>query len=279
MDLTRDEADMPDQLLCLRDLYGSTISGKVSTPHRVPGSENLVTLRKSKSYELFETKYHADLAQEENARTGKISDTRTDWQCDATGAKLGTGTGQTPTLWLNLSDGFIGGGRKQTGARGNDAALQHYRSKLDEGKHYPLCVKLGTITAEGANVLGDVYSYAEDEDDSVLVPPERLAELLWHWGIDTLSMEKTEENTQEIELGDLEESFFRNRHRIPRAATHYVHAYQLAAWTVDDKFKRLDELRQDSGEISLASFGGFIYFSSGEREKQMSQLDLEIGNQ
>ena len=37
---------------------------------------------------------------------------------------------------------------------------------IHTGKNYPLVVKLGTITKDGA----DVYSYAKDEDKGVLDP-------------------------------------------------------------------------------------------------------------
>jgi len=41
----------------------------------------------------------------------------------------------------------------------NGSALRHYHAMKAEGKEYPLVVKLGTITPQGA----DVYSYATDE--------------------------------------------------------------------------------------------------------------------
>ena len=69
-------------------------------------------------------------------------------------------------LWLNLSDGHIGSGRRQwDGSGGTDGALEHYRTtkELNPPSGFPLVVKLGTITPTGA----DVYSYAEDEDDLV----------------------------------------------------------------------------------------------------------------
>ena len=55
---------------------------------------------------------------------------------------------------------------------------------------------IGTITAHGA----DVWSYAEDEDCLVKVP--RLGELLAHWGIDIMRLEKTDQTLaeQEVEL-------------------------------------------------------------------------------
>jgi Zn-finger in ubiquitin-hydrolases and other protein len=50
-------------------------------------------------------------------------------------------SGETENLWLNLSTGYIGGGRKNwDGTGGSGAALQHFK---DTGSLYPLCVKLG----------------------------------------------------------------------------------------------------------------------------------------
>jgi hypothetical protein len=142
------------QLACLKDLYPGGIKGKISKPHKCASAKaEGLTLKKTASYEFKETKYHADLVQENNGR--KISHIKAEWQCDATGALIGEGPNRTPSLWVNLSDGFIGGGRQQEGSGGNNTALQHYQDMLKEGKNYPLCVKLGTITAEGA----DVYSY------------------------------------------------------------------------------------------------------------------------
>ena len=67
-----------------------------------------------------------------------------------------------------------------------------------------------------------MYSYAKDEDDTVLIPPKRLAELLQFWGIDTMGMEKTEKDMREMELADLDEAFFRTRHRIPSSYGMYA---------------------------------------------------------
>ena len=86
----------------------------------------------------------------------KISNDPATWKCEM--------SGDTDNLWLNLSTGYIGGGRKNwDGSGGSGAALQHFE---DTGKKYPLCVKLGTITARGA----DVWSYAPDEDALVEDP-------------------------------------------------------------------------------------------------------------
>ena len=64
-----------------------------------------------------------------------------------------------------------------TGSGGNNHAVDYY-----EETKYPLAVKLGTITPDGA----DVYSY--DEDDMVEDP--KLSQHLAHFGIDITSMTK-----------------------------------------------------------------------------------------
>ena len=69
----------------------------------------------------------------------------------------------TSNLWLNLTDGAILCGRRYfdgnstslvllylnavipLGSGGNNHALEHFQQT-----HYPLCVKLGTITPDGA---------------------------------------------------------------------------------------------------------------------------------
>uniref|UniRef100_A0A4W3GQM9 Ubiquitin carboxyl-terminal hydrolase n=2 Tax=Callorhinchus milii TaxID=7868 RepID=A0A4W3GQM9_CALMI len=80
-------------------------------------------------------------------------------------------------LWLNLSDGSILCGKWFfDGSGGNGHALEHYRETS-----YPLAVKLGTISPDGA----DVYSFAEEE---VVLDPS-IAEHLMHFGIDMLRMQ------------------------------------------------------------------------------------------
>nr|2L80_A Chain A, Ubiquitin carboxyl-terminal hydrolase 13 [Homo sapiens] len=82
-------------------------------------------------------------------------------------------------LWLNLTDGSVLCGKWFfDSSGGNGHALEHYR---DMG--YPLAVKLGTITPDGA----DVYSFQEEEP--VLDP--HLAKHLAHFGIDMLHMHGT----------------------------------------------------------------------------------------
>jgi ubiquitin carboxyl-terminal hydrolase 5/13 len=69
------------------------------------------------------------------------------WKCAA--------SGDTENLWLNLSDGYIGGGRKHwDGSGGSNGALDHFN---ETGQKYPLVVKLGTITADIDTA--DCYSY------------------------------------------------------------------------------------------------------------------------
>uniref|UniRef100_A0A8C8DZ67 Ubiquitin carboxyl-terminal hydrolase n=1 Tax=Oryzias sinensis TaxID=183150 RepID=A0A8C8DZ67_9TELE len=79
------------------------------------------------------------------------------------------------------------GRRYFDGTGGNNHALLHFQET-----GYPLAVKLGTITPDGA----DVYSY--DEDDMVL--DSKLAEHLSHFGIDMMTMEKTERTMTELEI-------------------------------------------------------------------------------
>ncbi len=138
------------------------------------------------------SRYASGLPQE--AAAGRqVPPDAASWRCADTGA--------TDNLWLNLSDGFIGSGRRNwDGTGGNGSALRHYEAQKALGKHYPLVVKLGTITPRGA----DVYSYAPDEDDMVEDPA--LAEHLAHWGIDVMRMEKTEKSMAELEI-DLNRAF------------------------------------------------------------------------
>eukprot|EP01013_Petalomonas_cantuscygni_P022607 TRINITY_DN4383_c0_g1_i1.p1 TRINITY_DN4383_c0_g1~~TRINITY_DN4383_c0_g1_i1.p1 ORF type:complete len:877 (+),score=188.76 TRINITY_DN4383_c0_g1_i1:92-2632(+) len=105
--------------------------------------------------------------------------------------------GLTTNLWANLSDGYIGCGREQWGAEGlagHSHALLHFNARHREGKMYPLVVKLGTISPAGA----DVYSYAVEENDSVLDP--LLTQHLQHIGIDITSAVKTDASTEELDI-------------------------------------------------------------------------------
>jgi len=128
------------------------------------------------------SKYANDLVQLDCGYT--ISPDPKQWKC--------YDSGMTENLWLNLSTGVIGSGRRNfDGTGGTGAALKHYN---ETGKKYPLAVKLGTITPQGA----DVFSYAEDENDMVEDP--KLAEHLAHWGINMMQMQKTEKTMAELDI-------------------------------------------------------------------------------
>ncbi|XP_067897575.1 ubiquitin carboxyl-terminal hydrolase 13 isoform X2 [Heterodontus francisci] len=90
-------------------------------------------------------------------------------------------------LWLNLTDGLILCGKWFfDGSGGNGHALEHYRET-----HYPLAVKLGTITPDGA----DIYSF--DEEEAVL--DANIAEHLMHFGIDMLKMQMVRKNINPVD--------------------------------------------------------------------------------
>ena len=133
------------------------------------------------------SKYSENLVQVKSEGKERILPDPKTWKCFE--------TGETTNLWLNLSDGVIGSGRRHfDGSGGNGSALRHYQSEKAKGNEYPLVVKLGTITPDGA----DVYSYAADEDDAVTDP--KLAEHLKFWGIDIMSQVKTEQTMNEIQI-------------------------------------------------------------------------------
>ena len=106
-------------------------------------------------------------------------------------------TGETSdNLWLNLSDGFIGGGRKNwDGSGGTNGAIDHYKEMLALGKNFPLAVKLGTITSSGD---AEVYSYAVDEDG--LVKDPFLRDHLQRWGVEIVNQTKTAKTVAEMEV-------------------------------------------------------------------------------
>ncbi|MEW5315258.1 MAG: hypothetical protein WDW38_006701 [Sanguina aurantia] len=138
------------------------------------------------------SKYAGGLVQLHTGR--KVSPHPKDWTCDESGL--------AENLWLNLHTGFIGSGRANwDGSGGNGSALRHFEAT---GKQHPLAVKLGTITPSG----GDVFSYAEDENDMVTDPD--LAQHLSHWGINMMQMEKTEKTMAELQL-DLNISYEFNK--------------------------------------------------------------------
>jgi ubiquitin carboxyl-terminal hydrolase 5/13 len=97
------------------------------------------------------------------------------WRCQKSGEA-------SDNLWLNLSTGYIGGGRKNwDGSGGSNGALDHFH---ETGNLYPLVVKLGTISSDLD--AADCYSYAPDEDGPVKVP--NLPELLQRRGINVAAM-------------------------------------------------------------------------------------------
>lgn len=60
-------------------------------------------------------------------------------------------------LWLNMTDGSILCGRRYfDGSGGNNHAVEHYRET-----GYPLAVKLGTITPDGAGEMGGLSGVAD----------------------------------------------------------------------------------------------------------------------
>jgi ubiquitin carboxyl-terminal hydrolase 5/13 len=131
------------------------------------------------------SKYADGLIQEENGK--KILPDPSEWRCEESGMR--------ENLWLNLSDGYIGSGRRNwDGSGGTGAALSHFEEMEKQGKMYPLCVKLGTISSNGA----DVFSYARDESDMVTDP--HLAKHLAHWGINIMQMEKTDKTMAELQI-------------------------------------------------------------------------------
>ncbi|XP_061803737.1 ubiquitin carboxyl-terminal hydrolase 5 isoform X3 [Nerophis lumbriciformis] len=102
------------------------------------------------------------------------------WRCEMCGLQ--------ENIWMNLTDGKVLCGRRYfDGTGGNNHALLHFQET-----GHPLAVKLGTITPDGA----DVYSY--EEDDMVL--DSKLPEHLSHFGIDMMTMEKTERTMTELEI-------------------------------------------------------------------------------
>ncbi len=136
--------------------------------------------------EIPVTKYFENLPFVDNGVA--ISPDSKQWKCAKSGA--------TENLWLNLSDGYIGGGRKNwDGSGGSNGALDHF---VETGEQYPLVVKLGTITTEGSTVHADCFSYATDENGPVKIP--NLAELLARRGIQVTGLQKTEKSTAELEV-------------------------------------------------------------------------------
>ena len=131
------------------------------------------------------SKYAATIPFVDNGVT--VSSNPAEWRCQQSGVT-------SEHLWLNLSDGFVGGGRKNwDGSGGTNGALDHF---VETGEKYPLVVKLGTITEDLDSA--DCYSYAKDEDGPVKIP--NLKNLLEKRGIKIAGMQKTVKSTAELEV-------------------------------------------------------------------------------
>lgn len=151
--------------------------------------------------ERRESKYAKDLPQLDNGKL--ISPDPKTWRCEE--------SGMTENLWLNLSTGHVGSGRRNwDGSGGTGAAQKHFE---ETGKKYPLVVKLGTITPQGA----DVFSYAEEENDMVIDP--QLSKHLAHWGINMQLQEKTEKTIAELQI-ELNSNY--NFNRITESGSNLV---------------------------------------------------------
>jgi ubiquitin carboxyl-terminal hydrolase 5/13 len=101
--------------------------------------------------DIFESKYATQLPQLNNGKI--ISNDPKSWKCEA--------SGETQNLWLNLSTGYVGGGRKHwDGTGGSGAALQHF---IDTGKQYPLCVKLGIVIYSIILFIPDLFVESSPE--------------------------------------------------------------------------------------------------------------------
>jgi ubiquitin carboxyl-terminal hydrolase 5/13 len=109
--------------------------------------------------------------------------------------------------WMCVTCGAIGCPRAEAG--GNGHALQHYQLT-----GHPACVKLGTVTEEGA----DYYCYACDDD----VDDVHFAMHMAHFGIDIHTAKKTAKTMGELEY-DYSSQFDFNK--ITEAGTNLVPAY------------------------------------------------------
>lgn len=95
----------------------------------------------------------------------------------------------TSNLWLCMTCGYLGCGRRQfDGSGGNGHAIDH-----SHGAGHWLVCKLGTITPEGS---ADLYCYKCDDARK----DESLAQHLAHFGIDVASQTKTEASMAELSI-------------------------------------------------------------------------------
>lgn len=142
----------------------------------VQKKQSIVKVQQNLKESIFSNK----LIQLENPPI--ISNNPKDWKC--------ADCDITEDLWLNLSTGKIGCGRKNPdGSGGNGHALDYFEKT---GYKYPLVLKLGTATPEG----GDVFSYSEGN----MVIDTKLKEHLQHFGLDLSKMVKTAKTMDEKSL-------------------------------------------------------------------------------
>ncbi|KAF2858832.1 ubiquitinyl hydrolase [Piedraia hortae CBS 480.64] len=94
-------------------------------------------------------------------------------------------------LWLCLTCGNLGCGRKQTGGLpGNSHAKSH-----GEAESHTVAVKLGSLTADGS---ADIYCYGCDDER---IDPELVAHLA-NWGVDIAGRVKTEKSLTEMQIDE-----------------------------------------------------------------------------
>lgn len=135
-----------------------------------------------------ECQFISELVIDQSTAPPVISMNPEQWCCDDCGQK-------TQNLWLNLSDGYVGCGRKQYGiakdgcgcANGQEgAAIRHYETHPE----YHVCVKLGTISP----VSADVYSYKYD----TMVIDDQLDAHLKRFGLRRTQMTQSSQTTAQL---------------------------------------------------------------------------------
>ncbi|KAJ3449767.1 ubiquitin carboxyl-terminal hydrolase [Anaeramoeba flamelloides] len=120
----------------------------------------------------------ANIVQEENVDSERILKQKTCTECEF-----------TTNLWMCMSCGYIGCGRKQwDGSGANDHGYMHYKKT-----GHCIVVKLGTITPEGE---ADVHCYKCDKG----IIDDDLTKHLLHLGLRISEQKKTEKTISELEL-------------------------------------------------------------------------------
>uniref|UniRef100_A0A672N6K1 ubiquitinyl hydrolase 1 n=1 Tax=Sinocyclocheilus grahami TaxID=75366 RepID=A0A672N6K1_SINGR len=166
----------PDDLASMPDVVRERVSLSMTGLQAADSVSHTLQVQQWDGEVRQESKHAAELKQLDNG----VKIPPCGWKCEVCDLQ--------ENLWMNLTDGKVFCGRRYfDGSGGNNHALLHYQQT-----GYPLAVKLGTITPDGA----DVYSY--DEDDMVL--DFKLPEHLSHFGIDMMTMEKTERTMTELEI-------------------------------------------------------------------------------